>query len=420
VKVEPGQPVAEDAIPPRAVGFFAAFRYRDFRLLWFGLLVSNLGTWLQFTGLGYEVVHIAPSPHFGALYLGFIGVARAIPVLVLSPIAGVVADRFPRRAVLMSTNCATAVLAFVLAVIIASGHATIWALMIVSALAAGTQSFDTPARQSWVPGLVPREVVSNAIGLNSIAFNGPAVIGPPIAGILIATTGVSFCMFANAVATLAVVLALILMKPAPPSSTSRSSMLGAMIDGVRFLYIHPVLRWVVFELIVVSLFVRPYNFLMPAYAAHVLYTDAKGLGALLAANGVGAILGAVLTASYSPPRRSLVWAGAAIVMGAGAVALGLVPQIVLAFVVLVVMGLTTMAFINSSNILLQTLAPDDMRGRLISVYSMILLGVVPGGSLLLGAIASVLSLRDAFIIGGSVVTLSAIWLYAAHPKLRAA
>jgi hypothetical protein len=226
-------------------------------------------------------------------------------------------------------------------------------------------------------------------------------------------------MFANAVATLAVVAALIVMKPAPPSSSGRTSMFAAIGAGLRFLFGHPVLRWVVLELIVVSLFVRPYNFLMPAYAAHVLYTDAHGLGALLAANGVGAILGAVTTAALVPARRSVLWTGAAIVMGGGAIALGLVPQIGFAFAVLAVMGLTTMIFINASNILMQTLSPDDMRGRSISVYSMILLGLVPAGSLLLGAIAAQLDLREAFIIGGAIVGLCALGMYLGSAELRA-
>jgi len=419
VKVEPGAPIAEEAAAPPRPGFLGAFRFRDFRLLWFGLLISNFGTWLQFTGLGYEVVHIAPNTHLGALYLGLIGASRAVPVLLLSPIAGVVADRFPRRAVLGATNSVTALLAFVLALLIATGHASIGWLMLLSGLAAGTQSFDTPARQSWVPGLVPREYVSNAIGLNSIAFNSPAVIGPPIAGLFIAASGVAFCMYANAVATLAVVVALIFMKPSPASSSERSSMFTAIGEGVRFLFGHPVLRWVVVQLLVTSLFVRPYNFMMPAYAAHALGTDARGLGALLAANGIGAILGAVTTAALAPERRSALWTGAAVLMGAGAIALGLVPQIGFAFVVLAIMGLATMTFINSSNILMQTLSPDDMRGRSISVYSMILLGLVPAGSLLLGSIAAQLDLREAFIIGGSVVALAGLWIYLGNAKLRA-
>lgn len=412
---EPSEPL----LPDRRPSFLGPFRFRDFRLLWVGLFVSNIGTWMQFTALGYEVVHIAPNPHLAALYVGLIGVARAVPVLALSPFAGVVADRFPRRRVLLVTNIATAVLALTLAVVISSGHATIALLMLLSALQAGTQSFDAPARQSWVPLLVPREFVAPAIGINSVAFNAPAVIGPPLAGVIIAITGgVSPCMYANAVLTLAVVIALIFMQPVAASSLEREGVFASIRDGVQYLYRHPVLRWVVLLLVLTSLFVRPYNFLLPAYAAHVVNTDARGLGVLMAASGLGAIGGAIATAMFMPKRRSMLWAGSSLLLAFGMIAMGASDRMDIALGVLVVMGLATLSFLGSSNILMQTLAPDDLRGRVISVYSMIVLGLVPAGSLLLGAIASLLDLREAFVIGGVLAGCCTIWIYAAHPKLR--
>lgn len=416
---ESAHATSEPRFPDRRPGFLGALRFRDFRLLWGGLLVSNLGTWMQFTALGYEVVHVAPTAHLGALYVGLIGAARALPVLLLSPFAGVVADRFPRRRVLLATNALTAVLSLVLAVIIASGVASIALLMFVSALLASTQSFDAPARQSWVPIMVPREFVSNAIGLNSLAFNAPAVAGPPIAGLIIATAGVSPCMFANAVLTLAVVVALLFMQPVPASSTRRENVWSSIRDGLAFLARHPVLRWVVLLLVVTSLLVRPYNFLLPAYAAHILNTDARGLGALMAATGLGAMGGAIATAAFVPERRSALWAFSALVVAAGSIALGCTRSMPVALVVLTVMGLGTLTFLGSSNILLQTLAPDEMRGRVISVYSMIVLGLVPAGTLLLGAFASLLDLREAFVAGGLLSAACAIWIYAAHSQLRA-
>jgi MFS family permease len=374
---------------------------------------------MQFTALGYEVVHLAPNAHLAALYVGLIGASRALPVLLLSPFAGVVADRFPRRRVLLATNTTIVALSLTLAVVIASGIATIVLLMVLSGLLASTQSFDAPARQSWVPILVPREFVSNAIGLNSLAFNAPSVIGPPIADVIIASAGVAPCMFANAVLTLAVVAALAFMQPVPVSSTGRGSVWSSIRDGVAFLGRHPVLRWVVLLLVVASLCVRPYSFLLPAYAAHVVYTDARGLGALMASTGFGAIGGAIAIAALVPQRRSAVWACSALISALGAVGLGCTGSMTIALGVLVIMGFATMMFLGSSNILLQTLAPDDLRGRVISVYSMIVLGFVPGGTLLLGSIASLLSLREALILGGVASALCAIWIYAAHPKLRA-
>jgi MFS family permease len=418
VKALPSGTASEPRIADRRPGFFGALRFRDFRLLWGGLLVSNLGTWMQFTALGYEVVHLAPNAHLAALYVGLIGAARSVPVLLLSPFAGVVADRFPRRRVLLATNTVSAVLSFVLALVIAGGVASIGLLMVLSGLLASTQSFDAPARQSWVPIMVPREFVGNAIGLNSLAFNSPAAVGPPIAGLIIAGGGVSPCMFANAVLTLAVVAALSFMQPVPASSSRRDSVWLSIRAGIAFLARHPVLRWIVLLLVVTSLLVRPYNFLLPAYAAHVLDTDARGLGALMAATGLGAMIGAIAIAAIVPQRRSALWAVSAVVIALGAIGLGSTASLPIALCVLAVMGFATMTFMGSSNILLQTLAPDDMRGRVISVYSMVALGLVPAGTLLLGSIASLLDLREAFVIGGGGAAACAIWIYLAHPRLR--
>lgn len=420
MKIVPLEAPSEPRLPDRRPNFLGALRFHDFRLLWSGLFVSNLGTWMQFTALGYEVVHIAPTAHLGALYVGLIGAARAIPVLLLSPFAGVVADRYPRRRVLLATNSMTSILALALALVIEAGDASIVLLMTLSALQAATQSFDAPARQSWIPLLVPREYVAPAIGINSIAFNAPAVVGPPIAGVVIALSGgVAPCMFANAVLTLAVVIALVFMKPVAASSLVRENMFASIRDGVTYLYQHPVLRWVVLLLVLTSLTVRPYNFLLPAYAANVVHTDARGLGLLMAASGVGAIGGAIATAAFMPKRRSVLWTGSAIVLSLGMIGLGATDSMPVAFAFLGVMGLATLTFLGSSNILMQTLAPDDLRGRVISVYSMIVLGFVPAGSLLIGAIASLLDLRESFVIGGVLSVLCAVWIHAAHAKLRA-
>ncbi|MDP9105086.1 MAG: MFS transporter [Candidatus Eremiobacteraeota bacterium] len=409
---------AEPRIPDRRPGFFGPFRFKDFRLLWSGLLVGNLGTWMQFTALGYYVASLAPNARVGSLDIGLLGAARAVPVLLLSPLAGVVADRYPRRVVLFATNSVTSALSFALFALVATNHAPLWTLMITSGLQAATQSFDAPARQSWVPLMVPREYIGGAIGLNSVAFNAPSVVGPPLAGLLIASIGVAPCFLVNALSTLAVVVALIFMRPAPPSSTRRGNVFGAIVDGVRFLMGHPVLRWVVLLLTVTSLTYRPYNFILPAYAVHVVHTGAKGLGWLMAASGVGAIAGAFFTAGTGGDRRGSIWLFSAIVGAVGVAALGLTAHFGLAAAILVVVGLATMSFIGSSNILLQTLAPDDMRGRAISVYSMILLGLVPLGSLIVGALATWLELRWTFVLGGAIAVVFALWIALTQREVR--
>jgi len=417
--VRPPAALEEAEIPRRRSTLLIPFRFRDFRLLWFGLIVSNLGTWMQFTTLGYLVVKLSSSPSLAALNVGVLGASNAVPVLLLSPIAGVVADRFPRRRVLLITNFMTSAIALTLALLATFHLLSLWEIFVLSGLRAANQSFDAPARQSWVPLLVPREYVGTAVGLNSIAFNAPSVVGPPIAGLLILWVGVSVSFYLNAALTLAVVAALIVMRPAPPSSTVREGVFTSIVAGLRFLFGHHVLRYVVLMLLITCVFVRPYAQLLPAYAAHVVHVDARGLGLLLAASGVGAIFGSLLTALVGSGRRGKVWFFSAVLMSIGTIVLGTVHVFWVALVVLVFIGLSVLSFAGSSNVLLQTLSPDDMRGRAISVFSMIILGLVPLGSLLLGSLASIVGLSKAISAGGIVCLIIAIAIYASDPELRA-
>jgi len=409
----------EEQRPPRRSSVLEPFRYRDFRLLWFGLLISNVGTWMQVTALGYLVVKIAGTPALASLDVGILGASSAVPVVLLSPIAGVVADRFPRRSVLFVTNGFQIVTALLLAVLATSQRITLWEIFTIAGIRAGTQAFDAPARQSWVPLLVPRAYLGNAIGLNSIAFNAPSVLGPPIAGILILGVGVATSFYINAVLTFAVIGALVMMQPAPPSSTVREGMLSSMLAGVRFLLGHPVLRSVVAMLVVTCVLVRPYAQLLPAYAAHVVHVDARGLGILLAASGAGAIFGSLVTAFVPERRRSVVWFASALLMAAGTIVLGIVHNFTIAVAVLVVIGLAVLSFAGSSNVMLQSMSPDDMRGRAISVFSMIILGLIPLGSLVLGSLATLVGLEVSFVTGGALAIAATLGLWLTNAELRA-
>jgi MFS family permease len=410
----------EQQSPRRRSSALEPFRYRDFRLLWFGLLISNVGTWMQVTALGYLVVKIAGSAALASLDVGILGASSAVPVVLLSPLAGVVADRFPRRAVLFVTNGIQIVTALVLAVLVSTNHIALWEIFTIAGLRSGTQAFDAPARQSWVPLLVPRAYLGNAIGLNSVAFNAPSVLGPPIAGLLILSVGVAASFYINAVLTFAVVAALAYMKPSPPSSTVREGVLSSILAGVRFLVGHHVLRSVVAMLVVTCLLVRPFSQLMPAYAAHVVHVDARGLGLLLAASGAGAILGSLVTAFVPERRRGVVWFASALLMAAGTIVLGLVHSFTIAVIVLVFIGLAVLSFAGSSNVMLQSMSPDDMRGRAISVFSMIILGLVPAGSLVLGSLATFVGLEASLVSGGAVAFVATLAIWLTNPELRAA
>ena len=323
------------------------------------------------------------------------------PALIFSPLAGVVADRYPRRRTLLLTNTAISCVALALALLATAGKLRLWEIFILSSCRAAVQSFDSPARQSWVPLLVPRQFVGNAIGLNSLAFNAPSVVGPPVAGFLIIATGIAASFYVNAVATLAVVAALLLMRPAPPSAARPERVFALIVGGLRFLWGHAALRSILIVLIASCLFVRPYSQLLPAYAVHVLHRCPRA-GLLFAAAGFGAICGSVLTALLGAHRRAGVWFGSAAVMSVGTIALSFVHVFAMAICVLVAVGLAVMSFAGSSNVLIQTLSPDEMRGRAISVFTMVILGLVPLGSLLLGTFATFVGLQAALAAGGAV------------------
>ena len=410
----------ERSLPRREVSIFASLRFRDFRLLWAGLLVSNLGTWMQLTATGYFIAELAGNAHTSSLYLGIQGVARAIPVLLLSPVAGLIADTIPRRRVLYWTNTIMSLLALILAVFTSLGWMNILGLILINAANSAAMSFDSPARQSWVPLMVPREYIGNAIGLNSVAFNAPAVIGPALAGVLIASIGIAGSFYVNAVATMAVVVALVFMQPAPPSTSTRDEpFLRSIGHGLGFLFSHKILGAVITVFIVTALLVRPYSTLLPAFIVNTLHSDAQGLGIAIAASGIGGFAGALLTAYLGArERRGIVWAVSAVVMSLGVLALGFIWNVLLSLPVLFIIGTATLTFLGASNTLIQTLSPDDVRGRAISVYTMVALGLVPGGALIIGALGSLINLHAAFLLVGAACAVVTLWLWFTRPILR--
>jgi MFS family permease len=410
--------VTEETVARRP-SILTALRYRDFRLLWIGLLISNLGTWMQFTAMGFFVARMAGSPHRAALDLGILGAARAVPVLLLSPLAGVVADRLPRRRVLFVTNTTMAFAALMLALLATAHRLDLFSLVVLSALNSAANGFDSPTRQSWVPFLVDRQYLGNAVGLNSVAFNAPAVLGPALAGLLIVWIGVEGAFYFNAAATLAVVVAVMMMRPSLPSSTRYESTLYAMRHGVVFLMRHPALRWIMLSQFVTAILTRPYSQLVPALAVNDLHVGARGLGWAVSAIGIGGFGGALVTAYFAQrERRSRLWLQSALLMSVGVFALAFVPSLAWALPVLFVVGVGTLASLGATNTLIQVLSPDEVRGRALAVYTMIAIGVVPLGSLVDGAIAAFIGLRPTFALAGAICTAMFLVIWFLRPAVR--
>jgi MFS family permease len=409
---------------PGRTSTLAALEFRDFRLFWFGLVVSNIGSWMQVFGLGWLVVQIAISdgvPHLAPLYLGFVGLARALPGLTFGLVAGVVADRSDRRRLLLFTQAAAGIIAAILAVLTISERINIVEVLLLVALNSVIFSFDAPTRQSMLPRLVKDRQLMSAIGLNSAALNGATLIGPLIGGVLIIPFGVGGLMAINALSYLAIIVALLLMKPQPViESGPRLSMVEAISEGLRFVRRDPVLRWVILLTATTALFTRPYIQLMPAEA------QALGLGAvelswLLAASGAGALTGALATASLGGiKRRGVVLVISVLAHGVFLSIFAEQRTLLGAMVFIGLTGAAVMVFLGMANVLMQTRTPDHLRGRTMSVHTMVMMGVMPLGQMLLGALGTVIGIDRAFLAGGITVLLVATFVVLRAPALREA
>ena len=399
------------AADPGRTSALAALLYRDFRLFWIGLLVSNIGTWMQQFGLGWLVVQLAirdATPQLAPLYLGLVGLARAIPGLAFGLFGGVVADRADRRRLLIVTQSSAAILATVLGVLTISGSINIVEVVLISALNSIIFSFDAPTRQAMVPRLVSDQHLMSAIGLNSAAFNGATLVGPLVGGLLIIPFGVGGLMIINALSYLAIVAALFLMRPQPVIEYGpRLSLLESIREGLRFIRHDPVLRWVVALSVATALFTRPYIQLLPA-EAQFLGVGAIELSWLLAASGSGALVGALLTASLGTwKRRGALLVTAALAHGTLLMLFGTQRTVLGAMVFVGLTSLAVMVFMGMGSTLMQTRTPDALRGRVMSVQTMVFIGFMPLGQMLLGSVGTVAGINTAFLFGGILVTLLA-------------
>jgi len=379
---------------------------------------------MQQFGLGWLVVQLAirdGTPQLGPLYLGLVGLARAIPGLAFGLFGGVVADRADRRRLLIVTQTSAAITAAILAALTITEHINIVDIVLLSALNSIIFSFDAPTRQAMVPRLVPERQLMSAIGLNSAAFNGATLVGPLIGGALIVPFGVGGLMLANAISYFAVVAALVVIAPQPIIEYGpRRNMLESIREGVGYVRREPVLRWVVLLASATALLTRPYIQLMPAEAQY-LGADAVQLSFLLAASGMGALLGALVTASLGGwERRGALLVGASFMHGLLLVVMGTQTTLIGTMVFVGLTSFAVMVFMGMANTLMQTRSPDHLRGRVMSVQTMVFIGFMPLGQMLLGAVGTFIGINNAFVIGGSIVVCVALYAGLRVPALRGA
>ena len=393
-----------------------ALQYRNFQLFFAGQLISLIGTWMQNVAQAWLVYRITGS----SVLLGAIGFAGQIPIFLVSPAGGIVADRYSRRRVVIATQTASMLLAFALAALTLSEKVQIWHIFTLSALLGVVNAFDIPARQSFIVDMVGKPDLMNAIALNSSMFNASRVVGPAIAGILVASIGEGWCFFVNAVSYVAVLAGLFLMNVQRHERVNEpGSPLSHVVEGFRFVMQNLPVHALLMLLGVVSLTGMPYAVLMPIFADRILHGGAAALGWLMGASGVGALVGALLLASRQNLKGLGLWvAVSAMGFGAGLVAFASSRVFWLSAAILVAMGFSMMIEMGSSNTLIQSMVPDRLRGRVMSVYSMTLMGMAPIGSLLAGAAADRIGAPKTVGAGGVICLVAAGIFWMRLPRFR--
>jgi MFS family permease len=394
-----------------------ALGYRNFQLFFGGQLISLIGTWMQNVAQAWLVYKLTGS----SVLLGLVSFSSQIPVFLMSPLGGIVADRFRRRRVVIGTQTAAMLLALVLAALTLTGAVRVWHVVVLSALLGVVNAFDIPARQAFFVEMVGREDLINAIALNSSMFNASRVIGPAVAGILVAGIGEGWCFFANGVSYIAVIAGLLLMTVDDRKPVKRqASPLADVIEGFRFVLGSPPIHHLLILLGILSATGMPFAVLMPIFADRILHGGAKGLGILMGASGVGALAGALLLASRQTVKGLGRWVAiAAGAFGASLIAFAVSRSFWTSCALLLPVGFAMMVEMGSSNTLIQTMSPDHLRGRVMSVYSMMFMGMAPLGAVLSGVTAARWG-APATITGGGVICMAAAVVFGWRwPGLRA-
>ena len=404
---------------------FVALRHRDFRLLWLGLLLSYVGTFMQAAAILWHVSLLVP-PERRPLALGLVGLVRLGPVLTFSMISGVAADALNRRALMLVTQSLMAVLAGFLALTTFHGLHSVWPIYGLAAVASAVGTFDVPARQSLVPTLVPREHFPNAVSLNTIAMQTAAVVGPAVGGFLIAHVNVGWVYVVNSISFLFVIAALALMKGQGKShidgtadSNRGNFTITAALDGLRFVFRAPLIRSTML-LDFFATFFSSATALLPIFAQDVLHVGARGYGWLFAAPAAGAVLTSAIMVravdAITHRGRMLVWAVFA--YGVATVVFGLSTSFWLTFACLALTGAADTISMIFRNLIRQLETPDYMRGRMIGVNMVFFQGGPQLGELEAGLVANWLGPVVSVVTGGLGCLVATGWIAARTPELR--
>jgi MFS family permease len=393
---------------------FAALKHRNFRLFFIGQLVSLTGSWVQNTAQSWLVYQMTGSK----VLLGTVAAVGSLPMLLLSVWGGSVADRHAKRSVIFYTQTAMMLTAFVFAALVASGHIQAWHILVLAALGGVAMAFDMPARQAFMVEMTSREDLMNAVSLNSSIVNGSRVIGPAIAGFLMAQVGMTWCFLLNGLSFIAVIVGLLLMRlpqfvpPAAPASMGRH-----VLEGFRYVAGNRRLRVLLLLFGVVGIFGWSYSVLLPAYATDILHLGEGGYSALLSANGLGALGGALTVATYgNRVRPRLMILGGLWIFSAMLVLLSVVRWFPLVLACLAVGGWGMLLYFATTNTLIQTSVSDAMRGRVMGIWALVFGGMMPVGGLESGLLSQTVGVPWTIALGALVCAGAGLVTWWTAPK----
>lgn len=398
-------------------GVFSSLGNRNFRYYWIGQCISLMGTWMQSTAQSWLVFQLTNS----SFYLGVVSALASLPILLFSFFGGALADRFPKRKLLLFTQSALAFQAILLGALALTGIVQVWHIMILAFFLGIMNALDGPTRQSFLFELVGKDLLMNAIGLNSISFNIARIIGPSIAGILIGLVGVPACFFINGLSFFATIAALLLMKISDrvPPRKENENILSSIKEGVRFAYSRQELLYLLIIVAICSVFAFPYATLMPIFAQNVLKSGPTGLGGLMSAVGVGALLGAINTASMrSTGRRGMIAIIGNSLLSIFLILFAFSRTYWISLIFLAGVGMSMITQNTSVNTLLQVNTPDHLRGRVMSLYTLAFNGMSPLGSFLAGSAAEFIGAPATVFCGAMINGLTVLFIAWRHPEIR--
>jgi MFS family permease len=404
-----------EAAPSRFATTLRALRHRNFQLFFGGQLISLIGTWMQSVAQAWLVYRLSGS----ALLLGAVGFSSQFPVFLVAPIGGITADRVNRQRLVIATQTASMILAGILAWLTLSHRVQVPHIFVLAALLGVVNAFDIPGRQAFLVDMVGREDLMNAIALNSSMFNGARVIGPAVAGILVSRIGEGWCFGVNAISYIAVIVGLFLMDVHCPRRAGTGSPIDDIVEGFRWVGQTRIIRTLLMLLALVSLVGMPYTVLMPIFADKILHGGARGLGILMGATGVGALFGALTLAAKTGVKGLGRWVTVTCAMfGISLVLFSFSKLFWLSVALLFPAGYSMMLQMACSNTLIQTMVPNELRGRVMAMYSMSFMGLAPFGALFGGALAHRVGAPITVALGGVACVIGAIWFARALPEMR--